>query len=103
MEFSVEDEAVLRDLVKASRQKHHHLKWVDRDGTPRVTVLSQTEIVRLNAIAGRQRIGNAELLRKAGHIPVPKLTGPIVPPAQSSAVAVPAQSVSKERPDVAAE
>jgi hypothetical protein len=103
MEFSVEDEAFLRDLVKASRQKHHHLKWVDRDGTPRVTVLSQTEIVRLNAIAGRQRIGNAELLRKAGHIPVPKLTGPIVPPAQSGAVAVPAQSVSKERPDVAAE
>lgn len=75
MEFSAEDEAFLRDLVKASRQKHHHVKWVDRDGTARVTALSQTEIVRLNALAGQRRVGNAELLRTIAHIPVAKNTG----------------------------
>jgi capsid protein len=72
MEFSAADEAFLRDLVKASRQKHHHVKWVDRDGTTRVTALSQAEYTRLNTLAGERRVGNAELLRTIAHIPLAK-------------------------------
>ena len=49
MELPVVDQDFLRELVKVSRQKHHHVKWVDRDGTDRVTTVSQTEVVRLNA------------------------------------------------------
>ncbi len=72
MELADDEQTFLRDLVKASRQKTHHVKWVDRDGTPRVTALNQAEIVRLNTLAGRLRISNGELLRQAAHIPMPK-------------------------------
>jgi hypothetical protein len=72
MNLSEEENAFLRDLVKASRQKTHHVKWVDRDGTERMTVLSQTEIVRLNTVAHRLGISKTELLRQAAHIPVAK-------------------------------
>jgi hypothetical protein len=67
-----DDSAFLRDLVKASRQKIHHLKWVDRDGTPRLTAVSVAEMTRLNAIAQPQGISPGELLRRAAHIPVAK-------------------------------
>jgi hypothetical protein len=68
-----EDEAIfLRDLVKASRQKIHHVKWKDRDGTDRQTALSQTEVVRLNTIAGREKVSKSEILRRAAHVPVEK-------------------------------
>ncbi len=47
-----EDEAqFLRNLVKSSRQRPHLVKWTDRDGAERHTVLTQAEVVRLNAIA----------------------------------------------------
>jgi hypothetical protein len=62
----------LRDLVKASRQKMHHVKWVDRDGVGRHTALSQPEVVRLNAIASRLGISKSEVLRRAAHVPVEK-------------------------------
>jgi hypothetical protein len=65
-----DDEAFLRDLVKASRQKLHHVKWVDRDGTERQTALTQAETVRLNAIAQRLGTSKSEVLRQAAHIPV---------------------------------
>lgn len=75
-----EDEAAfLRDLVKASRQKPHHVEWTDRDGGERLTVLSQAEVVRLNVIAHRLRISKGELLRQAAHVPVPKAK-PAPPP-----------------------
>ena len=68
-----EDELVfLRDLVKASRQKIHLVKWVDRDGTDRQTVLTQAEAARLNAIAQRLGTNKVELMRQAAHIPVAK-------------------------------
>lgn len=67
-----DEQAFLKDLVKASRQKHHHVKWTDRDGSDRLTVLSQTEVVRLNTLAHRLGISKAELLRQAAHIPVGK-------------------------------
>lgn len=68
-----EDEAAfLRELVKASRQKIHAVKWVDRDGTPRQTVLTGAEAAKLNGIAHRDKISQAEVLRRAAHIPVAK-------------------------------
>lgn len=75
MDLSDEDQTFLRDLVKASRQKHHHVAWVDRDGTDRVTVLSQTEVVRLNALAQRLGVAKGEVLRRAAHVPVSKSAG----------------------------
>ena len=65
-----DDQVFLRDLVKASRQKIHQVKWVDRDGTDRVTRLSQAEFSRLNSIAQGQRKAASDLLREAAHIPV---------------------------------
>ena len=53
MDLPEDEQVFLRDLVKASRQKIHAVKWVDRDGTPRQTVLTPPEAVRLNTIAGR--------------------------------------------------
>lgn len=64
------DQTYLRELVKTSRQKHHHVKWVDRDGTDRVTVLSGPEAVRVNKLAQQCGISKAELLRQAAHLPV---------------------------------
>ena len=72
MNLPPDDLVLLRDLVKASRQKHHHVKWVDRDGTDRVTTFTQAEAVRLNSLAQRLGIGKAELMRQAAHLPVAK-------------------------------
>jgi hypothetical protein len=72
MDLPDDEQAFLRDLVKASRQKHHLVKWVDRDGTDRQTVLTQAEAVRLNAIAQRLGTSKSEVLRQAAHIPVAK-------------------------------
>lgn len=71
------DQTFLKDLVKSARQKHHHVKWTDRDGSERITVLSQADVVRLNTLAHGLKISKAELLRQAAHIPVAKgpLTG----------------------------
>lgn len=82
MELPEDENAFLRDLVKASRQKIHAVKWIDRDGTSRQTVLSQAEAARLAAIAGRLRVSKQEVLRQAAHIPVakePKKTGERAP------------------------
>jgi len=72
MESPVEEDVFLRELVKVSRQKHHHVSWVDRDGVDRTTVLSQADVVRLNTIASRMRISKSEVLRRAAHVPVEK-------------------------------
>jgi len=72
MDLPDDEQLFLRDLVKASRQKIHVVKWVDRDGTDRQTVLSQTEVVKLNTIASKLKISKNELLRQAAHIPVAK-------------------------------
>ena len=81
-----DDEPVfLRDLVKASRQKIHHVKWKDRDGTDRQTALSQPEVVRLNIIAGRLGVSKSEVLRRAAHVPVEKPTRQAPPEAAPGA------------------
>jgi hypothetical protein len=72
MEFPDDEQIFLRDLVKLSRQKLHHVKWVDRDGVERQTPLSQPEVVRLNTIASRLGVSKSEVLRRAAHIPVEK-------------------------------
>jgi len=64
------DQSFLRELVKASRQKHHHVKWVDRDGSDRVTVLSGAEAVRVNQLAQQAGISKVELLKQAAHLSV---------------------------------
>lgn len=75
MDFLEDEQLFLRDLVKGSRQKIHVVKWTDRDGTDRQTVLNQAEVVRLNTIATRLKISKGEVLRRAAHIPVAKLPG----------------------------
>jgi hypothetical protein len=70
MENEIDEPTFLRDLVKASRQKIHQVKWVDRDGTERVTRLNQAELTRLSAIAQSQRKSTSEVLRQAAHVPV---------------------------------
>ena len=79
MELPEDELAFLADLVKASRQKPHHVAWVDRDGTARFTTLSQAEVVRLNKIAGGLRISKVEALRQAAHVPVRKPAPPVEP------------------------
>ncbi len=76
MDLPEDDQAFLRDLVKASRQKTHLVAWVDRDGTARQTVLTQVEVVRLNKIAGSLGTSKSEVLRRAAHVPVQKPTKP---------------------------
>jgi hypothetical protein len=72
MEFLEDEQLFLRDLVKVSRQKIHVVKWIDRDGTDRQTVLNQAEVVKLNTIATRLKSSKHEVLRQAAHIPVAK-------------------------------
>jgi hypothetical protein len=76
MDTPVDEPTFLRDLVKASRQKLHHVKWIDRDGVERQTALSQPEVVRLNTIASRIGVSKSEVLRRAAHVPVEKPTRP---------------------------
>jgi hypothetical protein len=72
MDLPEDELTFLRDLVKASRQRIHHVKWVDRDGSERQTTLTQAEVVRLNIIAQRLGVSKSETLRQAAHIPVAK-------------------------------
>ena len=80
MNLPDDEQAFLRDLVKASRQKIHHVKWVDRDGSERQTTLTQTEAARLNVIAHRLGISKPELMRQAAHLPVAKPRDPKAAP-----------------------
>ncbi len=76
MDLPDDEPAFLSALVKASRQRTHHVKWVDRDGTERQTALTQPEVVRLNTIASRMRVSKSEVLRQAAHVPVAKPARP---------------------------
>ena len=72
MNLPADELTFLRDLVKSARQKHQHVKWTDRDGTERLTVLTPPESVRINTLAHQLGISKSELLRQAAHIPVSK-------------------------------
>jgi hypothetical protein len=69
MNVSAEDLPFLRELVKASRQRVHHLTWIDRDGTKRLTALSEAEFTRLKGVSTALKLPPAEVLRQAAHIP----------------------------------
>ena len=84
MDLPEDEQAFLRDLVKLSRQKTVRVQWIDRDGTTRVTPLSQPEATRLKEISARLGSNPGEVLRQAAHIPVPKYTSKKAPPAESS-------------------
>jgi hypothetical protein len=66
----VDEAQFLRDLVKASRQRIHHIKWTDRDGTARLTTLTSAEASRLNGLAHARKVSAAEVLRQAAHVPL---------------------------------
>lgn len=72
MNFTNEDESFLKDLVKGSRQRVHQIKWADRDGTPRLTVLNAADNVRVCELARRMKLSPAEVMRQASFIPVAK-------------------------------
>jgi predicted amidohydrolase YtcJ len=69
MNLSPEELTFARDLVKTSRQRIHHVKWTDRDGTERLTALNAAEAVQLNQLAHRRGVAKGELLRQVAHIP----------------------------------
>ena len=70
MDLSEDETAFLKELVKATRQRPHAVKWIDRDGTDRETMLTSPEAVRLNQFAQRLKVSKSEVLRQAAHIPV---------------------------------
>ena len=67
-----DDQTFLRELIKTSRQKQHHVKWIDRDGSERVTTFTSAEATRLNTLAQHAGVSKSELLRRAAHVPVAK-------------------------------
>ncbi len=69
MELPPEELTFVRDLVKASRQRVHTVKWVDRDGSARATVLTAAEATRLNGLARTLGLAPAEVLRQVAFIP----------------------------------
>jgi hypothetical protein len=69
MDLPPPDVDFLRALVKTSRQRPHHLRWVDRDGTARLTALSPQDARRVNELAHRLSVGKEALLRLAAELP----------------------------------
>jgi hypothetical protein len=68
----------LRDLVKASRQRPRYVRWVDRDGSERITTLSEADGLRLHALARQLGVAADALLRQAAHLPAAKRASRIV-------------------------
>ena len=63
------DQEFLRNLVKVSRQRPHHVRWTDRDGSARITTLSPADAARVNSLAHQFRVGQDAILRQAAHLP----------------------------------
>ena len=72
MDAAPEELSFVRDLVKAARQRVHHIAWIDRDGTKRLTVLTESEFTRLRKLSAELKLSPADVLRQAAHIPNPK-------------------------------
>lgn len=58
----------LRELVKMSRQRSHHVRWTDRDGTERITTLGQADVVRVNRLAQQLGLSKEALFKQASHL-----------------------------------
>ncbi len=69
MNLPAPDQQFLRDLVKVSRQRPIFVRWVDRDGSDRVTPLSPADAARLDALARQLRTSREDVLRRAAHLP----------------------------------
>jgi hypothetical protein len=52
-----------------SRQRPHHVRWSDRDGSARITTLSQSDFGRLATLARQMGVSNEALLVQAAHLP----------------------------------
>ena len=59
----------LRELVKTSRQRAQHVRWVDRDGSDRITTLSQADAARVDSLARQLKVSKDALLRQAAELP----------------------------------
>lgn len=68
------DQDFLRELVKTSRQRPQHVRWVDRDGTERITTLSLADSTRVSALAQQLRVSKDALLRQAAELPAVRRT-----------------------------
>jgi hypothetical protein len=66
------DQGFLRDLVKSARQRPQTVRWVDRDGSDRVTTLSAPDAARLDTLARQLGLSREAVLREAAHLPVAK-------------------------------
>ena len=66
------DQDFLRDLVKVSRQRSRHIRWVDRDGSARITTLNEADAMRVGSLARQLGVGNDALLREAAHLAAAK-------------------------------
>jgi hypothetical protein len=69
MNLPTADLDFLRTLVKTARQRPDHVRWVDRDGTSRVTTLSAEEAKRVRELAHQLGVANEVLLRRAAELP----------------------------------
>ena len=72
MNLPEDEQEFLRDLVKGSRQRPRHVRWIDRDGSARVTTLSEADATRLTALARQLGVGSDAVLREAAHLPAIK-------------------------------
>ena len=69
MHLPTADLDFLRGLVKTTRQRSHHVRWVDRDGTPRITTLLSEEAKRVGELARQLGVAHDVLLRRAAELP----------------------------------
>lgn len=72
MNLPESDQDFLRELVKISRQRSHHVRWTDRDGTERVTTLAQADVVRVNRLAQQLGVSKEALFKQASHLSAPR-------------------------------
>lgn len=63
------DQDFLRALVKTARQRPHHVRWIDRDGTARITTLSADDAKRVQELARQLGVATDALLRRAAELP----------------------------------
>lgn len=63
------DQDFLRALVKTARQRPHHVRWIDRDGTARITTLSADDAKRVHELARQLGVATDALLRRAAELP----------------------------------
>ena len=83
MDLSPEEMTFVRELVKGSRQRSQHVKWTDRDGTERMTVLAPAEAAKVNGLAHRLKVSKGEVLRQAAHIPNAQVAA-VTPPSPAA-------------------